>query len=228
MNETSLTPSLHPVLWLWLPVGLMVIQICMEIFLSHDVLKGLHSENGPYEIAQFLITSAAFVISVWALTRLDFKQDRLLAGWFGLAAICCFYVAGEEISWGQHFADWGTPEFWMNLNDQQETNLHNVSSWFDQKPRLILEIGVVTGSIIIPLLKKYKATLVPQQFEIIYPPVQLAVIAALAIGGKIAVKIGESFDLVLFNRYSEVEELLLFYFVFLYLLWLKNKVSKAS
>lgn len=205
----------------------MAAQIILELTLSFDALTGIHSENGPHELMQFLITALGAIIAIWALFKFNLKEHKLLALWLGLAAICCLYVAGEEVSWGQHFALWSTPEFWMHLNDQQETNLHNVSSWFDQKPRLILEIGILFGGIIIPLLQKYKPALVPAQFDFIYPPAQLWVIAVLAIGGKIIVKITESFDVILFNRFSEVEELLLFYFVFLYLLWLKSKIEQG-
>ena len=205
----------------------MAIQIIMELTLSFDTLTRLNTENGPVELLQFFAVTAGAVIAIWALFKFNIKEHKLLALWLGLATICCIYVAGEEVSWGQHFALWSTPEFWMHLNDQQETNLHNVSSWFDQKPRLILEIGILFGGIIIPLLQKYKPALVPAQFDFIYPPAQLWVIAVLAIGGKIIVKIAESFDVILFNRFSEVEELLLFYFVFLYLLWLKNKIEQG-
>src|SRR3546814_4167282 len=54
-------------------------------------------------------------------------------------------MAGEEASWGQHYAGWLTPDNWQALNDQGETNLHNTSSWLDQKPRTLLEIGVIVG-----------------------------------------------------------------------------------
>ncbi len=40
------------------------------------------------------------------------------------------------------------------LNDQGETNLHNMSSWLDQKPRTLLEIWVVIGGIVIPVREK--------------------------------------------------------------------------
>ncbi|MDZ7735000.1 MAG: hypothetical protein U5P41_01795 [Gammaproteobacteria bacterium] len=60
------------------------------------------------------------------------------------------YFAGEEVSWGQHFFDWQTPEELATINDQRETNLHNISSWFDQKPRFLLELFVLFGGVILP------------------------------------------------------------------------------
>ena len=72
---------------------------------------------------------------------------------------------GGGDSWGQHFLGWESSEFWQDINDQSETNLHNTSSWLDQKPRLILEIGVMVGGIVIPLLIKFKKGLLPARFN---------------------------------------------------------------
>jgi hypothetical protein len=37
----------------------------------------------------------------------------------------------------------------QNFNDQGENNIHNSSSWFDQKPRAILLLGMILGTIVI-------------------------------------------------------------------------------
>ncbi len=42
-----------------------------------------------------------------------------------IGALGSLYIAGEEMSWGQHFFHWNTPEYWAEVNRQQETNLHN-------------------------------------------------------------------------------------------------------
>ena len=52
------------------------------------------------------------------------------------------------MSWGQHLAGWSTPDAIAELNDQQETNLHNMSSWLDQKPRLALELWIVFSALL--------------------------------------------------------------------------------
>lgn len=217
---------MNKIWWLWVPVCFMAVQAVLEILLPHHVLSALHSENGPHELLQFIAVSAACGVAAAIFLRLDKKRDKWLAAWAALAALCCLYVAGEEISWGQQFLNWGTPEFWAGINDQQETNLHNTSSWLDQKPRLALLVGVITGGLIIPLLQKYRPAWVPQKFAVIYPPPQLAVIALLALAVKVADKAGEGMGLSLFERVSEVEELYLFYFVLLYMIALKKRVLR--
>ncbi len=211
--------------WLWIPVVAMLAQIVLEISLSGHpgILAHLHSEDGPHEGVEFLLMAAAFILAVMTLIQMDIKEKKWLAAWIGLAAVCCFYVAGEEISWGQHLLKWSTPDYWAHFNDQQETNLHNTSSWLDQKPRLLLEIGIVTGGLLIPLMMKYKPALVPERFSVIYPPSYLAVIALLALLVKLAEKLAGAMDIVIFERASEIEELYLFYFVFLYLIVIRKR-----
>ncbi len=217
--------NLHKIWWLWLPLVFIAVQVALEYFLPHHQLSTLLSENGPHETLQALTVFAAFLVAVATVVKIDIKNNLWLAGWVGLAAICCLYVAGEEISWGQHVLAWSTPEFWTQVNDQGETNLHNTSSWLDQKPRLILEIGIVIGGLIIPLLLRFKPSRLPQKFNIIYPPAQLCVVAALAVSVKIIEKIDKSLsDVVFMERASEVEELYLFYFVLLYLIVLRRRI----
>ncbi len=45
-----------------------------------------------------------------------------------LGAAACMLAAGEEISWGQCLFGWTTPDFLMGLNQQGETNIHNIYS----------------------------------------------------------------------------------------------------
>ena len=73
---------------------------------------------------------------------------RLLAAWIAVVTLGAFYFGGEELSCGQHLAGWDTPETLGAFNDQNETNIHNISSWFDQKPRLALELWVLFGGVI--------------------------------------------------------------------------------
>lgn len=214
------TNRLSSILWLWVPAIAVIAQICVEIFVPYSLKGPLHSEGGPHETIQFLTLLMALGVALSALFRLQ-GHDRLLSTWIGLAALCCVYVAGEEVSWGQHIFDWATPEFWRGINDQNETNLHNTSSWLDQKPRLLLLIGVVVGGLVIPTLQRFKPSMLPTQFAAIYPPGILGVTAALALGSNLIDKAFEAFTgYPILSRGSEIEEIFLFYFVLLYLMTL--------
>ena len=214
---------LSPFWWLWVPALGMAVQIAMEIFLSADTLSAMHSEKGLHEWLQFLVITAAFLVACRALVTISWKKQPWLSIWFFLAALCCLYVSGEEISWGQKIWNWATPEYWAHVNDQQETNLHNTSFWFDQKPRQALELGIVVGGLLIPLLKKMKPDWYPSRFESIYPPRELVVLSLFVVIPHLAEKIFESLGIVIFERFSEVQELYMFAFVLLYLIVLHRR-----
>jgi hypothetical protein len=212
---------LHPLWWLWVPVLFMGLQLALESILSINTLTTLHTEGGVHEIVQFLLLCAAFLVAARATFLPQLKGRLWLRGWTTLAALCCLYVAGEEMSWGQHILQWSTPDYWKQINDQQETNFHNTSSWLDQKPRLILEIGIIVGGLIFPLLQKYKPSLLPARFAVIYPAKQLWIIA----GFVLFMKLADKFAPDMFYRDSEVVEIYLFYFVLLYLIVLKRRIQ---
>ena len=171
----------HPCFWLWIPCVFLAVQLGLEASFSTDTLSAMHSENGPHETAQFVLLLAALIAALAVMLKINWRTHPWLGVWVALAAVCCLYVGGEEVSWGQHFLNWTTPEYWAAINDQNETNLHNTSSWLDQKPRLILLIGVVTGGVIIPFLRKKKPGLLPEKYAVIYPPAVFGVMAIMTL-----------------------------------------------
>lgn len=217
--------GIHPVFTLWFPAALLLLQAGFELFMPDELLSAMLSENGIYEILQFLVALFAAIFSFLCLLALKRGSDPFLFGWVLCFFLGCVYIAGEEISWGQHFAEWATPEFWGQVNDQNETNLHNTSSWLDQKPRLILLIGIVVGGLIFPLLARFRPGTLPGRFKIIYPPLSLFFVAF----GVLAIELLEELDkalkdVVIMARSSEVQELLMFYFVLLYLVSLRSRI----
>lgn len=208
----------------FVPVLVLVAEILIEKQHSSAALEKLLSENGPVELFQWAVIFLAFCAAALTLVQLRPKRDGWLFGWVLLALLGCLYVAGEEVSWGQHFLNWDTPAYWQALNDQQETNLHNTSSWLDQKPRLILLIGIVTGGIIFPLLQKYKPGTLPEKLAIVYPPAFLMPTALLVLGPYLVEKILTAFDRGFFERVSEVQEVYMFYFVLLYMVVLRRRI----
>ncbi len=84
------------------------------------------SEDGPLEWIQFLCFLGAFVCSsivLWKRRNLGLNKTWFL--WL-LLAIICFFVAGEEISWGERITGVGLDAL-RAINDQGESNIHNIS-----------------------------------------------------------------------------------------------------
>lgn len=86
-------------------------------------------EDGPFEYATALIYGVCSVLFAVMARRGNFPRNSnyrlgqaiLITGAFG-----CFFIMGEEISWGQRIFGWDTPQSWAAINYQQETTLHNL------------------------------------------------------------------------------------------------------
>ena len=207
------------------PLATFALLFALEFILPADVISAMNSENGVVELGQFAVIFAALIVAIWTLVSVRAHENKWLLGYIGFAALCCVYVAGEEVSWGQHFLQWNTPEYWAQLNDQEETNLHNISSWLDQKPRIALELGVIVGGFVIPLLLKFRPQILPKQFTMIYPNIYFMPIALIVLAITIFDKIDDALpDIVIFQRASEIDEFFLFYFVLLYLLMVRGRM----
>lgn len=211
-------------LWLYAPVLFILVQVMVEVVLPRDTLESMHSENGTHELLQAFILGMGFLMALWVLPKVDWARQKLVGLAVVIAALGCLYITGEEISWGQHIADWSTPEFWASVNDQNETNLHNTSDWLDQKPRLLLFVGIVFSGLLIPFLKSKFPHLVPSKLAPLYPSNILIPTSLGVLIPHMMQKIAEHFfDAGLFVRVSEVQEIYIYYFVFLYLWDLRNR-----
>ncbi len=111
-------------------------------------------EDLPGEWTQVFFFTATLICS---LLLIRYPHPYRL--FFTLLALACFYVVGEEISWGQRLFSFASPEFFQRHNLQQEVNLHNfltgpVATW----PKRMIEVGLVAGlvgyGLIYPLLRR--------------------------------------------------------------------------
>ncbi|MBX9605247.1 MAG: hypothetical protein K2Y51_03440 [Gammaproteobacteria bacterium] len=145
---------------LWFPPLMILVVLAARVIDRDFYFKWIISEQGLVELATPVAALVGLMFGVRVLRHLkrSGSRDWLLGGWVLGVTLACFYLAGEELSWGQQLFHWQTPEAIDALNDQGETNLHNMSSWLDQKPRTLLEIWVVIGGIVIPVREKVRGT----------------------------------------------------------------------
>jgi len=113
---------------------------------DEDPEGGGIAENGTV-----LVLLPGIVAGVAVLRHYHRRLPGWFVGWVLGWILACVYFAGEEASWGQHYFHWVMPETLKDLNDQSETNLHNVSHWFDQKPRTLVELWAVVAGLLLPL-----------------------------------------------------------------------------
>lgn len=138
-----------------LPLVVVLFPALWFVVVGNDrLLKG---EAGIIEnmTVLFLLAAIGFCISGISLANRQ-RLPSLLKAWLFIMILGSAYFALEEISYGQHMFGWGTADSWKELNDQDETNLHNVHAMFDQVPRTLLTLGILIGGIMLPLYRHFR------------------------------------------------------------------------
>lgn len=212
----------RPIWWLWLPCAMVIAALLIRIFKANIYWEWMESEIGFFEIGTVVVFFCAAAMGVTILRQRCKLPVSWLRWWILLATAGCVYVAGEEMSWGQHYFGWETPEVIRGLNDQSETNIHNMSSWFDQKPRLLLEFGILLGGIAYPIWARGRQVFPRCDWRYWIWPTPLVLPTALIV---FAIRLPERFARVfdwvlpppLDIRASEVQEFYIAWFLLLYL-----------
>ncbi len=218
--------GLPTLLHLWLPLA-AALALILTWHLQPDFYRAyMVGEIGILEATHVIIPLISIVYCLRILLLPEARADRLVFAWIVLGLLGSVYMAGEEASWGQHYAGWLTPESWQAINDQGETNLHNTSSWLDQKPRTLLEIGVIVGGIIIPLLALRRPAIRKGRFALFLPPLVCLPVALIAETGKIWERLQSHglWDFNIFYQASEVQELYFSLFILFYLIVFRNRL----
>jgi hypothetical protein len=218
--------------WWWLGTSLFVAVAAPIVYALNPLFynKNINREGwGALEFLHVVIPLAALILAINLLRDPLVYRSIFLRVWIGVAALGALYIAGEEASWGQHLIGWDTPESWQGVNDQNETNLHNISSWLDQKPRLLMQLGIIVGGIILPIVLPYWRTLQTSRVALIIPPIALMPTALLALVyyvlDDLKPLMPDSSWIV--TRPAEVEETFLVLFVLFYLVVLKRRLAEV-
>lgn len=206
--------------WLYLP-PLHAVFVITTFWISTDFYNRwiLPEGYGFLEMGHFLVPLAGAIVGLRLVLR-TWVRARPLVFWFVvLATFTCLYTSGEEISWGQHFFGWGTPEAWGEINRQNETNLHNTFGIFEKTPRAIIEIGVFGGGIWFPLAARYWPQIRNSRLSLFLPN---AVMLPTVLTG-FAFKVADEFDRAGYNnllvgRPSEATETYIYFFMLAYLI----------
>ncbi|MBC8146125.1 MAG: hypothetical protein H7X80_11120 [bacterium] len=140
--ERHVANTVHIVFAAW------IVAMLAMAWLATDTYEAMLEEDRAVEWATVWLFGAAAVMFVR-----DGIRKRMI--FTILVGLFCFFVAGEEFSWGQRILGFGSPEYFMANNYQQELNLHNLPGEV-VKPKWIFMIALAGYGIILPLLARSK------------------------------------------------------------------------
>ena len=225
--------DLSKILWLLVPISVAILPYAARIS-SLDTDRFMYGELGLIENLTVIFLLVAIIVSILFLISGNNSNFAIFRAWMILFLIGCTYYAGEEISWGQHFFGWSTPDEWSSVNDQQETNLHNTSALFDQIPRTLLSVAALIGGVLMPVYRRFKHH-VPNAdsiYDWVWPThvcLPAALLALLVSWHEKAYRsLGIEIPAVLNIRAGETKECLLALFMMMYALsiWYRNRNLK--
>ena len=131
------------------PFALALVAVAAIPF--RGAFRALANEDGVAEWGQFV----CLIILIPVYARLSFalwrQGQRPLALLYAIAAVAIVFVAGEEISWGQRVFGWLTPGALDDINNQGETNIHNIGSLLKILNLIIMAVALVALSL--PVLR---------------------------------------------------------------------------
>jgi|GEM_PF-679591 len=218
--------------WWWLGVPVFVAVFVLGTYWivpTWYVRYVLPEGYGLLEISHFFIPLFGLFIA-GSLLMLPFVRARPFV--FSVAligAISCLYIAGEEMSWGQHFFHWNTPEYWAAINRQDETNLHNAYLILEGLPRSILQVCIAIGGLGVPLVAAFYPGVRACRVSLFLPPPALVPTSLGAVGLKLVDHLQQSGYLTnLLHRPSETIETYLYFFILVYLIVFARRIKELE
>ncbi len=215
------------IIWLGLPLFLIGVPLILTVLDQDLFIWWVSDETGVGENLTAILFILAGILAFMVAKRGDAIPLRWLQIAFYAIAVLAILVAGEEWSWGQHFAGWGTPDWVADLNKQNETNIHNMADRvLDQKPRAIISIVILIFGVLVPLFRRKISWLDDYPVLSWLMPGRLMIPAALlVILPRLVDRFQVWFDVLVpppfyvpTRQYQEMQELFIAAFVFLYVL----------
>jgi hypothetical protein len=131
--------------------------------INPSVYESVVKEDGFLENIQVIFYFTAAVVSLICSLKFFNKFKKPEAIFFLLLFISLFFIAGEEISWGQRIFGIETPENYARMNLQEETTIHNLGFFQSKIDYIYMALGLwgafsalILKSLIPKLYKKYQ------------------------------------------------------------------------
>jgi hypothetical protein len=217
--------------WWWLGMlAAVAIFVVMSFSIDHDWhRRWVTRESGVLETAQFIFMVMGLALAVQLLFDPFVRRRPWVFAVTLIAALSCLYIGGEEVSWGQHIFFWQSPDLVTAVNDEGEFSIHNMNKAFERTPRTVLELGVLIGGLVVPLLCAFFPRLRQSRVALFLPSAVLVPAAlfmlAFKIDGTASKWTGHA---LLAARPSEAVEFYLYFFIFAYLVIFERRIREIE
>lgn len=94
--------------------------------LPFNIFKEIVKEDQIIEYLQFAVLLLGSVVTTILSWQTRMSRNKLLAAFYLCAGIGFFFIAGDEVSWGQRLLRLETPASIKAINRQEETTIHNL------------------------------------------------------------------------------------------------------
>ncbi len=228
--------DLHPLIWLWsIPLPFVIHLSTRQLDPDkHFFSVWIESESGLIENATALLLLPATVLAVIVALRCYARFGRMFSVWFVGFALMCFGFAGEEVSWGQHWLGWSSPEYFAEYNRQGETNFHNLNIHFGRVVKSLLTLAIIVGGLILPFMRRRPAREAAPRWcwvTALVPTLVCVPAAAFVFGVRLVERCKTWFDLewsLLDVNLKEQQELYIAIFLLVYVWSVYKRYGSAS
>lgn len=199
---------------------LFVVGMSLVWFWPQDVFLKLVEEDSLIENLQVFVLAIGSISAFLLSKKLWLNRQVLLAILFLLVSLGLFFIAGDEISWGQRLLGFATPAEIAKDNLQHEVTLHNLDGIHQLIGYGYILVGLygsfawVLADLFFRKQEKWLKYFVPGQYLFFYFYLSL-VYNSYSLGGPHA-----------YGEWAEVAELLLYLGVSLFLVIVNLRINK--
>jgi hypothetical protein len=140
-------------LFVALPIGVLGAYVAARALLSEAWQKFIYAENGPIELGTAALFALAGVGAIVLARQSRGNVPVVFRAMFVMFAAASWFVALEEISYGQQLFGWTSPQWFEQNNHHGQTNLHNLMG---NRPSHVLKnvahYATLVGFIIVPVI----------------------------------------------------------------------------
>lgn len=192
--------------------------------------KDFTGEDGIAENLQVMCYAISLIFTVGIVRYSKLHRNKFVSTCYMLLAIGLIFMIGEELSWGQRWFGWGTPEEWAEINKQKETNLHNIYGVGDTFKWLHL-LGAAYGAFMpILLMRWHRLAPYREKLVMIVPHFTLTIFFLPPFFWRVYRNFFEEPAAISFavTEYSEVMELVLTSGLVFFLLYQKRRLQSMN